>query len=82
MRPDFGTVLAATLTLLGLIIGFSFSMATARYDLRKTMKRQRPMRLGRSMCGRICCRRRRVRGCAICCGSTRICGSGFMTVRD
>ncbi|WP_260735059.1 bestrophin-like domain [Tunturiibacter lichenicola] len=35
-RPDFGTVLAATLTLLGLIIGFSFSMATARYDLRKT----------------------------------------------
>lgn len=35
-RPDFGTVLAATLTLLGLIIGFSFSMATTRYDLRKT----------------------------------------------
>ena len=27
---------AATLTLLGLIIGFSFSMATSRYDLRKT----------------------------------------------
>lgn len=26
---------AATLTLLALIIGFSFSMATARYDLRK-----------------------------------------------
>jgi hypothetical protein len=36
VRPDFGTVLAATLTLLGLIIGFSFSMATTRYDLRKT----------------------------------------------
>jgi hypothetical protein len=36
VRPDFGVVLAATLTLLGLIIGFSFSMATARYDLRKT----------------------------------------------
>jgi hypothetical protein len=35
IRPDYGTVLAATLTLLGLIIGFSFSMATARYDLRK-----------------------------------------------
>ncbi|WP_433967892.1 hypothetical protein [Tunturiibacter gelidiferens] len=34
-RTDFGVVLAATLTLLGLIIGFSFSMATARYDLRK-----------------------------------------------
>jgi len=36
LRSDFGVVLAATLTLLGLIIGFSFSMATARYDLRKT----------------------------------------------
>jgi hypothetical protein len=28
-------VIAATLTLLGLIIGFSFSMAVSRYDLRK-----------------------------------------------
>jgi hypothetical protein len=35
-RDDFNTVQAATLTLLGLIIGFSFSMATGRYDLRKT----------------------------------------------
>ncbi len=32
---DFGVVLAATLTLLGLIIGFTFSMATSRYDQRK-----------------------------------------------
>jgi hypothetical protein len=36
MRPDFSVILASSLTLLGLIIGFSFSMATARYDLRKT----------------------------------------------
>jgi hypothetical protein len=35
MREDFGIILAATLTLLGLIIGFSFSMATSRYDQRK-----------------------------------------------
>ncbi len=35
-RDDFNTVEAATLTLLGLIIGFSFSMAVSRYDLRKT----------------------------------------------
>jgi hypothetical protein len=35
-RSDFGVVLGATLTLLGLIIGFSFSMATGRYDMRKT----------------------------------------------
>ena len=36
LREDFGFILAATLTLLGLIIGFSFSMATSRYDQRKT----------------------------------------------
>ncbi|HKW37840.1 MAG TPA: hypothetical protein VJO54_08530 [Burkholderiales bacterium] len=35
MRDDLSLVLAATLTLLGLIIGFSFSMATSRYDQRK-----------------------------------------------
>src|ERR1044072_2298569 len=34
-RKDFDVVQGATLTLLGLIIGFSFSMAIARYDLRK-----------------------------------------------
>ncbi|MDB6017139.1 MAG: hypothetical protein JWR19_1628 [Pedosphaera sp.] len=32
---DFNIILPATLTLLGLIIGFSFSMAATRYDLRK-----------------------------------------------
>ena len=36
LREDFGVVQAATLTLLGLIIGFSFSMALNRYDLRKS----------------------------------------------
>jgi hypothetical protein len=35
LREDFGIVLTATLTLLGLIIGFSFSMAVSRYDQRK-----------------------------------------------
>jgi hypothetical protein len=34
-REDFSVIVAATLTLLGLIIGFSFSMAISRYDLRK-----------------------------------------------
>jgi len=34
-RADFGVLLTATLTLLGLIIGFSFSMAINRYDQRK-----------------------------------------------
>ncbi|MFO1062086.1 MAG: hypothetical protein U1E53_34585 [Dongiaceae bacterium] len=36
IRDDFGPILAATLTLLGLIIGFSYTMATAHYDLRNT----------------------------------------------
>ena len=34
-REDFGVIEGATLTLLGLIIGFSFSMAVSRYDQRK-----------------------------------------------
>jgi len=34
-RPDLDLVVGATLTLLGLLIGFSFSMATSRYDQRK-----------------------------------------------
>ena len=35
VHDDLGVVLAATLTLLGLISGFTFSMATTRYDMRK-----------------------------------------------
>lgn len=38
VREDFQLVLAATLTLLGLIIGFTFSMATSRYDQRKNLE--------------------------------------------
>jgi hypothetical protein len=34
-RGDYNLVIGATLTLLGLIIGFSFSMALERYDQRK-----------------------------------------------
>jgi hypothetical protein len=34
-REDFGVVVSASLTLLGLIIGFTFSMASSRYDQRK-----------------------------------------------
>lgn len=34
-RQDLDVVMTATLTLLGLIIGFSFSMAVSRYDQRK-----------------------------------------------
>ncbi len=37
-RPDFSLILTATLTLLGLLIGFSFSMAASRYDQRKNLE--------------------------------------------
>ena len=39
-------VLSATLTLLGLIIGFSFSMATSRYDLRKQYEEEEANAIG------------------------------------
>ena len=35
IREDLDVILAATLTLLGLVIGFTFSMALSRYDQRK-----------------------------------------------
>jgi hypothetical protein len=35
LRTDLGVILTAALTLLGLIIGFTFSMAIVRYDQRK-----------------------------------------------
>jgi hypothetical protein len=37
-RQDFGIIQAAMLTLLGLLIGFSFSMAASRYDQRKNLE--------------------------------------------
>jgi hypothetical protein len=46
VRENFGFVLAATLTLLGLIIGFSFSMATNRYDQRKNYEEEEANAIG------------------------------------
>src|SRR6476469_863869 len=46
LHDDFGIILAATLTLLALIIGFSFSMATARYDQRKNYEEQEANAIG------------------------------------
>src|SRR5262249_57430827 len=37
-RHDFDTVRATTMTLLALIIGFTFSMAVSRYDQRRTLE--------------------------------------------
>jgi hypothetical protein len=43
---DFSIVLGATLTLLGLIIGFSFSMAVSRYDQRKNLEEEEANAIG------------------------------------
>ncbi len=45
-REDFGVVLAAALTLLGLLLGFSFSMAISRYDQRKNLEEEEANAIG------------------------------------
>ena len=45
-RQDWSMVIAATLTLLGLIIGFSFSMAINRYDQRKNLEAEEANAIG------------------------------------
>jgi len=45
-RQDFSVVRAATLTLLGLIIGFSFSLAVSRYDERKNYEEEEANAIG------------------------------------
>jgi hypothetical protein len=45
-RDAFGFVLGAVLTLLGLIIGFSFSMAIGRYDQRKNYEEEEANAIG------------------------------------
>jgi len=45
-RTDAGLLLSATLTLLYFIIGFSFSMAISRYDLRKNCEKAEAVAIG------------------------------------
>jgi hypothetical protein len=45
-REDFSVILTATLTLLGLIIGFTFSMAITRYDQRKNYEEEEANAIG------------------------------------
>src|SRR6516225_5535358 len=45
-REDFAVILTATLTLLGLIIGFTFSMAISRYDQRKNYEEEEANAIG------------------------------------
>lgn len=46
LSEDFGVIQGATLTLLGLIIGFSFSMAIGRYDQRKNYEEEEANAIG------------------------------------
>jgi hypothetical protein len=50
-RHDFSIIQAATLTLLALIIGFSFSMAVNRYDQRKTLEEAEANAIGTEYLG-------------------------------
>jgi len=45
-RAEYGLVLTATLTLLALLIGFSFSMAISRYDQRKNYEEEEANAIG------------------------------------
>src|SRR5277367_4717607 len=45
-RQDFSVVRGATLTLLGLIVGFSFSLAVSRYDQRKSYEEEEANAIG------------------------------------
>src|SRR5579862_5939496 len=45
-KGDFDIVLGATLTLLSLIVGFTFSMASSRYDQRKNYEEDEANAIG------------------------------------
>jgi len=45
-QADFDIVLSATLTLLALIIGFTFAMAVSRYDQRKNLEAEEANAIG------------------------------------
>jgi hypothetical protein len=46
IRDDFSIVQGATFTLLGLIVGFSFSMSVSRYDQRKVLEEEEANAIG------------------------------------
>ena len=80
---DFNVVQTATLTLLGLIIGFTFSMAVNRYDQRKNLEEEEANAIGTAYlradlarsapCGE---------SCVTCSSNTPANACGFYTTRD
>src|SRR5579872_4858433 len=71
-REYFGVVQAAILTLLGLLVGFAFSMAVSRYDQRKIMRKPKPTRSVRNTSGPTCCLPPLLIEFAICSGTISI----------
>jgi len=80
-KEDLGVILAATLTLLALIIGFSFAMATNRYDERKRIEQGRPTRPAPKYCEPNYCSQQRPRNYASCWKNILISASCFMISR-
>ena len=76
-RSDFAVVQAAALTLLGLIIGFSFSMATGRYDLRKNFEEAEANAIGTEYVRADLLPADEAPRCVRCCGSIRRNEYGF-----
>ena len=55
LHEDYRVILTATLTLLALILGFSFSMAITRYDQRKTLEEEEANAIGTEYVRATCC---------------------------
>ena len=64
-HKDLDLIVGATLTLLGLIIGFSFSMAISRYDQRKNYEEEEANAMAQNTSGQKCCLPRTLRKCAL-----------------
>ena len=55
LREPIGTVQAALLTLVGLVLAFGLAMAVSRYDARRTAVVGDANTIGTAYCGRSCC---------------------------
>jgi len=77
-RSDFNTVVGATLTLLGLLIGLPFPWRPRGTICARASRKKRQMPSARSMLGWICCLAALRRVCKISCGNIPICVSDSM----
>jgi hypothetical protein len=69
-RQGFDIVRTASLTLLGLIIGFSFAMAVNRYDQRKNLEEAEANAIGTGIYVPTCCLLMMHLACATCSENT------------